>query len=224
METFQVTKVESSNTTLLAIGGLFRAAPMMADSDLNFHWDTQRINGRVDIARSLPSYDTKTPNAPGLLQLQASTQASLAEIESAIETGTILVDNKGGQFYVDEAKLYQCLDQVLTTISLNGWSVSAIPLKACVEDAATHGVNTNIAKHCLEHFALSPPSNGRIALDIRHIACALTKFIFITKGAPRSVHDLIADLRDSLPAQTEPVISWLDGIVSVSSDGSVSLV
>jgi len=224
METFQVTKVESSNTTLLAIGGLFRAAPMMADSDLNFHWDTQRINGRVDIARSLPSYDTKTLNAPGFLQLQASTQASLAEIESAIETGTILVDNEGGQFYVDEAKLYQCLDQVLTTISLNGWSVSAIPLKACVEDAATHGLNTSIAKHCLEHFALSPPSNGRISLDIRHIACALAKFIFITKGAPRSVHDLIADLRDSLPAQTEPIISWLDGIVSVSSDGSVSLV
>lgn len=223
VHTFQVTKVESSNSTLLVTGGLFEVTPIIADYGISFHWDTQHTNGRIDIARDLPNYDdTKAQDAPRLLQLQASTQASLAEIEKAIKTGMVVVDDKGGQFYIDETKFYQCLDQVLTTISLNGWSVSAIPVKACVEDAATHGLDTFIARHCLEHFALSPPSNGKIILDIRRVACALTKFIFITKGTS-SVHDLIADLRDSLPAQTEPIVSWLDDIVSISPDGSVAL-
>lgn len=222
VKSFQVTKVESSNTTLLVAGGLFEVTPIIADCGTSFHWDTQHTNGRVDIARNLPSYDTKAQGAPRLLQLQASTQASLAEIEKAIKTGMVVANDKGGQFYIDETKFYQCLDQVLTTISLNGWSLCAIPLKACVEDAATHGLDTFIARHCLEHFAFSPSSNGKIALDIRRVACALTKFIFMTKGAS-SVHDLIAELRNSLPAQTEPIISWLDGIVSVSPDGSVTL-
>ena len=75
-------------------------------------------------------------------------------LEQTLQTSTILLNETGGLFYLKETTLHQCLDQILMVISLKGWPPSAIPLKACAEDAAKHGSDIILTTHCLKHFAL----------------------------------------------------------------------
>lgn len=229
-ETFKVTKVESSNSTLLADGNLCGGEPGVIRSVVGFHWEASRMNPRLDLRSSLPIYSINDSSvyeqapAPDLVQLQASMQASPTEIEEALKSSTVLVNEFGGHTLLHETNLYQCLDQVLVTISLRGWSPSSIPLRACAEDAAKRGSDYTLATYCLKYFSLSQSSSGKISLDVRRVARALAKSLFVAKSAYASTAELIADLRDCLPAQIEPAISWLDGVVSVSKTGEVSLI
>mmetsp|Transcript_7233 Transcript_7233/g.22756 ORF Transcript_7233/g.22756 Transcript_7233/m.22756 type:complete len:282 (-) Transcript_7233:1872-2717(-) len=226
-ETFKVTKVESSNAALLATGSLVGGEPGVVKSSVSFHWEARRINPRLDFGSSLPTYSVTDPSAasraPNLKQLQASMQASITEIEAALQSSTVLINEFGGHFYLHEAKLHQCLDQILMTLSLRGWSPSAIPLRACAEEAAKHGSDYLVATYTLKHFSLPQSSSENINLDVRRVARALTKSLFSTKSAYSSTAELISDLRDCLPAQIEPAVSWLDGMISVSEAGVVSL-
>lgn len=222
-----VTKVESSNSTLLMTGCLEEGKSLIIQSTSSFHWELRLTNPLLDFRRSLPSYGEHELSAarcaPNLKQLEASTQASPAEIARALQSSTVIIDQDGGHFYLQEAKLHQCLDQVLMTISLQGWPPSAIPLKACAEIAAKHSSDVTIAAYCLKRFSHSISSSGRVNLDVRRITCELAKSLFATKKAYASTSALMVDLCDCLPAQIEPTISWLDGIISISHNGVVSL-
>lgn len=219
-ETFSLTKVESSNCALLVTGtGTVR-------SMFRFHWEAQRIRPRLKLKLSLPTYIEHARfgvRGPDVKHILASTQASPAEIELAIQSSTVIVDELGGHFYVQDSTLHQCLDQVLMIISLQGWSPCHIPLKACAEKAAKNGLDIGLVKYCLKRFSLSTSASGNISLDVRRIARVLTKSLFVTTEIYACVNDLVNDLRDCLPTQIEPVISWLDGIITISSEGSVSL-
>ena len=109
-------------------------------------------------------------------------------------------------------------------ISIQGWSLSAIPLKACAENAAKHGTDSAVATSCLKHFSLSPSSDGQLSLDVHRVARVLTKALFAVKSIYSSRAELMNDLRDCLPSRVEPRLSWLDGLVDVSKEGTVSLV
>lgn len=205
-ETFKVTAVESSNSTLLATGSLVGSGVIR--SIVSFHWEARRIDPRLDFRSSLPTYSVNDPStheaAPDLKQLQASMQASITEIEAALQSSTVLINEFGGHFYLHEAKLHQCLDQILMTLSLRGWSPSAIPLRACAEDAAKHGSDYLVATYCLKHFSLSQSSSGKINLDVHRVARLLTKSLFVVKSAYSSTAELIRDLRDCLPVRNSP--------------------
>mmetsp|Transcript_30233 Transcript_30233/g.90590 ORF Transcript_30233/g.90590 Transcript_30233/m.90590 type:complete len:282 (-) Transcript_30233:310-1155(-) len=202
-ETFKVTAVESSNSTLLATGSLVGSGVIR--SIVSFHWEARRIDPRLDFRSSLPTYSVNDPStheaAPDLKQLQASMQASITEIKVALQSSTVLINEFGSHFYLHEASLHQCLDELLMTLSLRGWSPSAIPLQACAEDAAKHGSDCMVATYCLKHFSLSQSSSGEINLDVRRVARALTKSLFTTKSTYSSTLELIRDLRDCLPVR-----------------------
>lgn len=223
-ETFKVTKIESSNSTLLASGSLTEDEAVIK-SIVGFHWEAQHTNPRLNFKLSLPAYSQLSSDlAPNLIQLQASTQASAAEIETGLQSSTVLIRDTGGIFHLHERSLYRCLDQVLMVISLQGWSLSAIPLQACAENAAKHGTDSVVAKSCLEHFSLSLSSDGQISLDVHRVARALTKALFAAKSIYSSRAELMNDLSDCLPSRVEPSLSWLDGMIDVSKEGTVSLV
>ena len=210
-ETFKVTKVESSNTTILCAGGAGGGAPVVARGLADFHWEARKTAPRLDLAALLPAYGAGAgalgggeaedeAAAPTRASLGASTQASAAELDAALEAGTVLVDEAGRHFFLDESKLRKCLDQVLTTVSLQGWPPSAVPLKACAEDAATHGSDAVVATHCLRHFSSPAATPGHVALDVRKIAKAVAVGLFAAKANYASTNDFLSDLRDCLPA------------------------
>ena len=199
-ETFSLTKVESSNCALLVTGtGTVR-------SMFRFHWEAQRIiRPRLNLKMSLPTYAEHARfrvRGPDMKHILACTQASPAEIELAIQSSTVIVDELGGHFYVQDSSLHQCLDQVLMIISLQGWSPCQIPLKACAEKAAKNGLDIGLAKYCLKRFSLSTSAIGNISLDVRRVARVLTKYLFVTRETYACLNDLINDLRDCLPVSS----------------------
>ncbi len=201
-ETFKVTKVESSNSTLLASGCLIGGTSGIIRSSVRFHWEICRTTPRVDFRLSLPVYsdeNTSVGVAPSLTQVQSYSQASCAELEQTLQTSTILLNETGGLFYLKETTLHQCLDQILMVISLKGWPPSAIPLKACAEDAAKHGSDIILTTHCLKHFALFLSPSGKVNLDVRRVARTLTRSLFVTKEIYESTRHLLNDLHDCLP-------------------------
>ena len=72
-ETYKVTKVESSNTTLLAAAG-GRCEKAIVGSAVDFHWEAARVAPRVDFASSLPAY-AGPGVAPTLRQLRKTCRA-----------------------------------------------------------------------------------------------------------------------------------------------------
>jgi len=202
-ETFKVTKVESSNSTLLAAGCLVGGTSGIIRSAVKFHWEICRTTPRIDFRLSLPVYSDENMSvgvvAPSLTQVQSHSQASRAELERTLQRSTILVNETGGHFYLKETTLHQCLDQILMVISLKGWPPSAIPLKACAEDAAKHGSDIILTTYCLKHFALFLSPSGKVNLDVRRVARTLTRSLFVTKEIYESTRDLMNDLHDCLP-------------------------
>ena len=209
--TFKVTKVESSNTSVLCVGRAAEGEAVVASGFSDFVWEAKRAAPRLDLAALLPAYGAGAGGlgdgeaedeaaAPTRASLGASTQASAAELDAALEAGTVLVDEAGRHFFLDESKLRKCLDQVLTTVSLQGWPPSAVPLKACAEDAATHGSDAVVATHCLRHFSSPAATPGHVALDVRKIAKTVAVGLFAAKANYASTNDFLSDLRDCLPA------------------------
>eukprot|EP00629_Pelagomonadales_sp_RCC1024_P003304 CAMPEP_0119260766 /NCGR_PEP_ID=MMETSP1329-20130426/1022_1 /TAXON_ID=114041 /ORGANISM="Genus nov. species nov., Strain RCC1024" /LENGTH=279 /DNA_ID=CAMNT_0007260209 /DNA_START=7 /DNA_END=846 /DNA_ORIENTATION=- len=227
-DTFLVTKIESSNSSLLMAGGSLELMPRIIHSIVRFHWEARRMNPRLNFSSSLPLYDkcmhARMGTAPDITQIRASTQASDAEIENGLRSSAVLSSNFGNHYYLKKSDFHECLDQVLMVISLQGWSSSAVPLQACVEEVAKYGIDIIIATHCLRHFALSVSQSGKVDLDIRHVARALTESLFATKMMYACSQDLIDDLSSSLPAAVKPSILWLDGLIRVSEDnGAITL-
>ena len=135
--------------------------------------------------------------APSLTQVQSYSQASCAELEQTLQTSTILLNETGGHFYLKETTLHQCLDQILMVISLKGWPPSAIPLKACAEDAAKHGSDIILTTHCLKHFALFVSKWKRTWMF--DVSSYTHESLFVTKEIYESTRHLLNDLHDCLP-------------------------
>ena len=222
-ETFKVTKVESSNTTLLAAGGVVAGANVVARAAVSFHWEARKCAPRFVAADTLPPYGGGG-DAPTRADLDAGAQASPAELDAALSAGDVVVVG-GRHFFLERARLLRTLDQVLTSVSIRGWPSAAVPVAACAEDAATHGADAAVAAHCLRHFADAGGDADApvVSLDVRRVARAAGAALFATRDAYESADALLADLRDCLPAGAEPTVAWLDGVVSVGDDGSVTL-
>lgn len=223
-ETFKVTKVESSNTTLLVAGGVEAGASVVARSSVTFHWEARKCAPRVDVGAGLPEYGGgDSADAPTLADLRSRTQASAAELDAALKDGKVL-EVSGRYFSLQPKTLHRTLDNVLTSVSIRGWPASAVPVKACAADAATHGADAVVAAHCLRHFAVDGgAAAATVALDARAVAVAVAPALFVAKATYEDVDAFLADLKDCLPSGAEPALSWLDGVVAVSGDGAVSL-
>ena len=115
-ETFKVTKVESSNTTILCAGGAGGGAPVVARGLADFHWEARKTAPRLDLAALLPAYggDGAEDAAPTRADLESTAQASAAELDGALASGAVLVDGSGRHFHLDEARLHKCLDRPTT--------------------------------------------------------------------------------------------------------------
>ena len=224
-ETFKVTKVESSNTTILCAGGAGAGAPVVARGLADFHWEARKTAPRLDLAALLPAYggDGAEDAAPTRADLESTAQASAAELDGALASGAVLVDGSGRHFHLDEARLHKCLDEVLTAVSLQGWPAADVPAKACAADAATHGADGAVAAHCLRHFSTPAATPGHVALDVRKIARSVAASLFVATPSYAAAADLLSDLKDCLPADAQPDLSWLDGVVAVADDGAVTL-
>ena len=223
-ETFRVTKVESSNTTLLVAGGVEAGASVVAKSSVSFHWEARKCAPRVDVGAGLPEYGGDgCAEAPTLADLRSRTQASAAELNAALKDAAVL-EVDGRYFSLQPKTLHRTLDNVLTSVSIRGWPASAVPVDACAADAATHGANAVVAAHCLRHFAVDGGgAAATVALDARAVAVAVAPALFVAKATYEDVDAFLADLKDCLPSGAEPALSWLDGVVAVSGGGAVSL-
>ena len=95
--TFKVTKVESSNTSVLCVGRAAEGEAVVASGFADFVWEAKRAAPRLDLAALLPAYGAGVgalggeegeaedeAAAPTRASLGASTQASAAELDAAL--------------------------------------------------------------------------------------------------------------------------------------------
>ncbi|KAH8061502.1 hypothetical protein JL722_4130 [Aureococcus anophagefferens] len=201
-ETFKVTKVESSNTTILCAGGAGGGAPVVARGLADFHWEARKAAPRLDLAALLPAYggDGAEDAAPTRADLESTAQASAAELDGALASGAVLVDGSGRHFHLGE-RLHKCLDEVLTAVSLQGWPAADVPAKACAADAATHGADGAVAAHCLRHFSTPAATPGHVALDVRKIARSVAASLFVATPSYAAAADLLRRRREDTTLQ-----------------------
>jgi len=86
-----------------------------------------------------------------------------------------------------------------------------------------HGADGAVAAHCLRHFSTPAATPGHVALDVRKIARSVAASLFVATPSYAAAADLLSDLKDCLPADAQPDLSWLDGVVAVADDGAVTL-